>query len=125
MQRTDKTGATLKTLLKINQNELILPTAEEDALIAKGIAEDPDNPEWTAEDFAGAKKASEVLPSLFGDKVAQQMLKRVGRPKVKHPKKRVSIRLSDDTLTYFRSLGKGWQTKVSEVLKQYMDQHAK
>jgi uncharacterized protein (DUF4415 family) len=115
----------LKTKLKINKHKLILPTPEEDTLIAKGISEDPDNPEWTAIDFASAKKASEVLPAIFGEKVAQKMLKPVGRPKVKHPKKQVSIRLSDDTVAYFRSLGKGWQTKVSEVLKQYMDQHVK
>ena len=115
----------LKTQSKINKNKLILPTPEEEALIAQGIAEDPDNPEWTGADFASAKPASEVLPAMFGEKVAQQMLKPVGRPKVKHPKKQVSIRLSDETVAYFRSLGKGWQTKVSEVLKQYMDQQVK
>jgi hypothetical protein len=28
------------------------PTDEEEAAIQRGIATDPDNPEWTAEDFA-------------------------------------------------------------------------
>ena len=38
---------------------------------------DDENPEWTAADFAKARPASEVLPQIFGAKVAQEMLKPV------------------------------------------------
>ncbi|QRX80893.1 hypothetical protein [Glaciimonas sp. PAMC28666] len=35
-----------------------------------------DNPEWSAEDFAKARPAKDVLPELFGKKIAVEMLKR-------------------------------------------------
>lgn len=38
--------------------------SEEEAAIQAGIASDPDNPEWTEEDFARAHPASEVVPEL-------------------------------------------------------------
>lgn len=37
------------------------PTADEDAAIQRGIDADPDNPEWTAEDFANARPFSELV----------------------------------------------------------------
>mgnify|MGYP003599683306 FL=1 len=43
---------------------------------------DTANPEWSAEDFAKAKPASEVLVGLFGKAQAKEMLKpKRGRPK--------------------------------------------
>jgi hypothetical protein len=36
-------------------------TPEEEAAIQRGIAADPDNPEWTAEDFAASRLAGEML----------------------------------------------------------------
>lgn len=43
---------------------------------------DTANPEWSAEDFAKAKPASDVLASLFGNAQATEMLKpKRGRPK--------------------------------------------
>lgn len=41
---------------------------------------DGDNPEWTTEDFSKARPASEVLPEIFPNAVADAMLKR-GRPR--------------------------------------------
>jgi hypothetical protein len=35
--------------------QIIRATAEEEAAVQRGIAADPDNPEWTAEDFAKAR----------------------------------------------------------------------
>jgi hypothetical protein len=37
---------------------------EEEARVQRGIAADPDNPEWTAEDFKRAKPFAEVFPDL-------------------------------------------------------------
>lgn len=47
---------------------------------------DEENPEWSIEDFAHARPASEILPRIFGTEIAQTMLKSRGRPHVKHPK---------------------------------------
>ena len=42
------------------------PAKIEDNRINRGIEADPDNPEWTREDFARARSAKEVLPpSLY------------------------------------------------------------
>lgn len=63
----------------------ILPTEAEDAEINAGIAADPDNPEWTEDDFARARPASEVLPEIFPPEVAAAMLKPRGRPRSATP----------------------------------------
>jgi hypothetical protein len=36
----------------------------EDARVQRGIRTDPDNPEWTAEDFERAKPFAEMFPDL-------------------------------------------------------------
>ena len=49
------------------------------------------------ENFAKARPASEVLLQIFGAKVAKEMLKPRGRPRVELPKERINIRLSPCT----------------------------
>jgi len=73
----------------------IIPTAAEEALIQAGIDSDPDaysltDAEWTA-----------VQPFV-----------KMGRPKAEITKERITIRLSRDVLSSFRSTGQGWQTRV-------------
>jgi hypothetical protein len=41
------------------------PTLKEDRIINRGIAHDPDTFEATAQDFARAKRAREVLPTTI------------------------------------------------------------
>jgi uncharacterized protein (DUF4415 family) len=36
------------------------------------------------------------------------------------PKQMVSIRLDEDVLAWFKKQGKGYQTKINEILKMYM-----
>jgi uncharacterized protein (DUF4415 family) len=48
---------------------------------------------------------------------------RKGRPKSETTKQAISIRLSADVLAYFRKQGKGWQTRMDEVLKEYVKSH--
>jgi uncharacterized protein (DUF4415 family) len=81
---------------------------------------DDENPEWTAADFAKARPASEVLPQIFGAKVAQEMLKPRGRPRAEHPKERINIRLSHEVIEYFKSAGDGWQTRIDSALRQFI-----
>ncbi|WP_297728027.1 BrnA antitoxin family protein [Limnohabitans sp. Rim8] len=81
---------------------------------------DDENPEWTAADFAKARPASEVLPQIFGAKLAQEMLKPRGRPRAEHPKERINIRLSHEVVEYFKSAGDGWQTRIDSALRQFI-----
>jgi uncharacterized protein (DUF4415 family) len=74
-----------------------------------------DNPEWTEEDFANARPASEVM----GPEFAAKLLRR-GRPRKAEGEKKeaVSIRLSPDVLAHFRAGGEGWQTRIDEALRK-------
>jgi uncharacterized protein (DUF4415 family) len=73
---------------------------------------DPDNPEWTAEDFARAKKPEEALAADV-----LSVFKRRG-PQRTPTKIPVSIRLSPDVVTYFKRQGPHWQSRIDETLKK-------
>ena len=87
-------------------------TDEEEARIQAGIAEDPDNPEWTAEDFARAKPFAEVFPEL-----AASIKRARGRPRVQQPKEAVTLRLSPSTVAKFKALGGDWRARMVEKLE--------
>ena len=71
---------------------------------------DEENPEWTDQMFREARPAYEVLPDLVAS--SQKT-----RGKQKQPTKElVSIRLSPEVLEYFRSSGKGWQSRLNKTL---------
>lgn len=84
---------------------------------------DADNPEWTAEDFARARPASQVLPELFAAKTVQAMLKPRGRPPAALVKERITIRLDPDVLAAFRATGRGWQTRVNDAMREWVKTH--
>ena len=85
---------------------------------------DDDNPEWTTEQIARARPASEVLPQIFGAQLAKEMLKPRGRPRAAHPKERINIRLSHEVVTHFKSSGDGWQTRIDTALKDWVRTHS-
>ena len=86
----------------------------EEARVQRMIASDPDNPEWTNEDFARAKPFAEAFPAL-----AEEMRKNAGgRPKSANPKVAVSLRLDRDIVEKFRATGPGWQTRINEALRR-------
>jgi len=86
--------------------------------IRAAIAADPDAaPEWTEEDFARARPASEVLPHIVA-------AYRRRRGKQKEPTKvPVSIRLNPEVVEYFQAQGTGWQSRINEVLEEYVTNH--
>lgn len=84
---------------------------------------DSTNPEWTDADFAAAQAANELLPEIFGEKIANQMLKPRGRPPAEFPKERINIRLSHEVLEHFKLAGRGWQTRIDQALKQFIKEH--
>jgi len=77
-----------------------------------------DNPEWTNAIIAKARPARELLPKIFGSRVAAAMLKPRGRPKSPDSKVAISLRLSPDTLARWKATGPGWQTRMAEVLRE-------
>ena len=100
----------------------IIPTHEEDIAINAGIAADPDNPEWTAEDFAKSKPANKALPPKTY--AALVSIRPRGRPKASETKVFTAIRLDADILDAFKSTGKGWQTRVNAALRQYLNERS-
>jgi uncharacterized protein (DUF4415 family) len=88
-------------------------TDEEEARIQAGIALDPDNPEWTEEDFKSAKPFAEVFPEW-----AAEIRRSRGRPPSETPRKVVSLRLDQDVIEKYRSTGKGWQGRMNADLRK-------
>jgi len=79
---------------------------------------DRENPAWTKETFAHARKAREVLPEFFGETTAARMLKPRGRPKSGRARTSISLRLPPDTLARWKATGPGWQTRMAEALRK-------
>ena len=70
---------------------------------------DTENPEWTDEMFARARRGSAA--------------RRVGRPKSESPKQSTTLRLDPDVIAYFKRGGQGWQTRLNEALREYIAEH--
>jgi uncharacterized protein (DUF4415 family) len=73
---------------------------------------DDDNPEWTAEDFARARPISD-----FPELAAAFPKAKGGRPRGSN-KQAVSLRLDRDVLQKFKSTGRGWQSRINDVLRR-------
>ena len=75
-----------------------------------------------------------ILKDMESPPLSDEMLSRMKPVKEKHPnipkrvrgqqkepiKVHVSIRLSPDVVKYFKSQGKGWQTKIDHILHNYI-----
>ena len=85
--------------------------------------DDVDIPELTDEDFARMRPAREVLPALIGEKPAAELIKQRGRPKKAQPKKAVSLRIDPEVIDYFKSTGRGWQSRIDAALKEWVKEH--
>lgn len=68
----------------------------------------------------------ELTDELMGAAEIRQdgKLIRRGRPPAMSPKKLVSVRLDQDVLDRFRATGPGWQTRMNEALRRYLDAQA-
>ncbi len=97
---------------------------EQEAMLARIEAlpepdlDDPDNPEWTEEDFARARPIEEVLPLEVIAANFPNTYKRLGRPPLPAPKKAVKLRLDPDVLEGWLASGPGWQTRMNEALRR-------
>jgi len=97
----------------MTKRQIVRNTPEEEAAIQRGIEADPDNPEWTAEEFAEAHPASERLPAEF---LAER--RRARGPQKAPTKQMVSIRLDQDVLDALRASGPGWQGRANAALRK-------
>jgi uncharacterized protein (DUF4415 family) len=72
--------------------------------------DDPDNPEWTEEDYRRAKPMPEEILNTFP--------KMRGRPRKPPDEKKVqiSIKLHPMVLDHYKASGRGWQTRMEQVL---------
>ena len=88
---------------------ILMPSAAEDRAINAAAKADPDAQPLTA------KQLREMVPL--------RTLR--GRPKSGSAKQLVSVRYSQEVLTYFKSTGEGWQSRMDGVLRAYVTKQAR
>lgn len=98
-------------------------TDEEEASIQAQIAADSDNPESTEDELSKAKPMAEVLPELNAALMAEIAKRKAGRPKAAVTKRTIAIRLDPDVLAAFKATGPGWQTRMNEALREWIEKH--
>lgn len=85
----------------------ILPTPADDAAIAAAALADPDAVPFTDAEWEKVKP-----------------LVRRGRPLGSGTKTQVTLRLDVDVVQKFKASGDGWQTRINEALKSWVQTHA-
>ena len=106
MQITSKTG-----------RKIVLPTEAEDRTINEGIASDPDTTELEDTFFAKAVPATQAM----GTGTVEALKRGRGRPAgsiAAQTKEKVNLRLDPDVLAALRATGRGWQTRVNDLLRE-------
>jgi|GEM_PF-116404 len=86
---------------------LIMPTSQEDAIVTRAARSDKDAKPLTDAQW------EEVKPTL-----------RRGRPPVTQKKVPISIRFDPEVLEGMKSTGRGWQTRVNMVMREWIMTHA-
>ncbi|MDQ7014851.1 MAG: BrnA antitoxin family protein [Gammaproteobacteria bacterium] len=95
-----------------------LPSETEDAAINEAISNDSDTLEWSDQMFQQAKPAESLIPEVV------ETYKKAHRGKQRSPTKvQLTVRLSPEVIAYFKETGKGWQTRLDDVLKKHVHSH--
>jgi uncharacterized protein (DUF4415 family) len=84
-----------------------MPTVEEDKAITAAARNDPD--------------AQPLTPKQLKSMVPMRTLR--GRPKSDNKKLLLSVRYSPEVVAYFKSTGEGWQSRMDEALREYVERH--
>jgi len=84
----------------------ILPTLEEDAIITAAANADPDSRPLNEAQWQAVKS-----------------LARIGRPKAAVTKVPTTIRFDPDVLAALKATGAGWQTRVNEAMRDWVNTH--
>ena len=82
--------------------------------ISKESQTDWDRLDSMADDEIDFSDLEEVTPELFAQGIVRQGLKPTSR------KEQITIRLDSDVLHWFRAQGKGYQTRINDLLRAYM-----
>lgn len=82
--------------------KVIYPDKEQNSIINHGIKLDKDNPEWTDEMFKKAFRGKQVAPV----------------------KRQLTIRFDPEIIEWFKSSGRGYQSKMNKVLRDYIENHS-
>lgn len=59
----------------------------------------------------------EMTPEMFAKAIARKGLKRIPR------KQQITLRIDADVLDWFKSKGKGYQSRINALLRAYMEAH--
>ena len=90
--------------------EIIIPSLEEDAIINAQIAANPDEREWTEEDFANALTTPELL-ALYPHLAKLSQFAHI------KPAEPVSVDIDPDIAKHFRKSGEGWEKRLNQTLR--------
>lgn len=85
---------------------------DDEAEIQRQIAANPDAAEASDAALAQARPFAAAFPEL-----AASIKRARGRPAVERPRQHVSLRLDPDVLEKFKATGKGWQSRINDVLR--------
>ncbi|MBK6360987.1 BrnA antitoxin family protein [Candidatus Skiveiella danica] len=96
-----------KTIKTRSGRVLQLPTPEEDAIVTAAANADPD-----------------AVPLTDAEWETVKPLVRRGRPLGSGTKTQVTLRLDVDVLEKFKASGDGWQTRINDALKSWVQTHA-
>ncbi|MYC35659.1 MAG: BrnA antitoxin family protein [Chloroflexi bacterium] len=106
-----------------NRPRIVRNTPEEEAEIARQIAENPDEAEWTDEDWANAKSASELFPDYVKWSKERKAAIEAGLIEC------VTITLDSETVNWFKSQtgedGETGGTKWMMLLEKTLREHAR
>ncbi len=95
----------------------IIPSEDEETEINEHAREDGTlHSDQELMEFMNIEESA--LPESF-----KQVARRRGRPPSTERKVLVSIRYSPEVIEYFRATGKGWQTRMDDALKQWIESH--
>jgi len=83
------------------------------------IGPDGEVRELTKAEIARMRPATEVVPDIV-----EAWRRSRGRPRKAATKQQITLRLSPEVLAFFRKQGRGWQTRVDEVLSRYVKRNA-
>lgn len=84
------------------------------AMSDNDIADDDDNPVTTEADWEGAIKSHSL------EDMREKLAIRRRGPSTKPLKESTTIRFDPDVLAALRATGKGWQTRVNEVMREWV-----
>lgn len=98
----------MQTTIKTRSGRVLhLPSPDEDVAITAAAMADPDAVPLTQAEWAQVKP-----------------LVRRGRPLGSGTKTQVTLRLDAEVLAKFKATGDGWQTRINDALKNWVQTHA-